>query len=593
MYQNQNKMNKFYLLFFCIFTLACNESKSDEYKTSLKPNVLLIMTDDQGWGDLSVHGNDSIHTPNLDQLCKEGVSFDRFFVSPVCAPTRASLLTGRYHLRTGTSWVTHRKEVMRSSEMTIAEYLKGANYRTGIFGKWHNGEQYPNNPEGQGFDEFLGFTAGHWNNYHDPNLFHNEKPVQKKGYINDIFTDAAIDWINNEESEEPFFCYLPYNTPHSPFQVPAKYFDKYKAMGLSDKNASVYGMCENIDDNVGKILNSLQKNKKLENTIVIFLTDNGPNGNRYNGGMKGIKGSVHEGGMRVPLFIKWGNHFEVGKKIKPITCHMDLLPTILDLCEIPVRSENPTDGKSLVPLILDQAAEWPQRQIYHIQSDGKKVLVNAALRNEQHRFVINRDSSMMLFDMQKDPNQTQNIIDEFPNLKIKYFNDLKTWFEEVTSLGISAPPIPVGYQKEAIIKLPAHEASLLQGSIKFKGKMGWANDYFIDWKTPEDLVQWKIDVAETGTYQVILEYACKKENTGSEIEISVGDKTVVGKILEAHYPDFYHSPDYVKRGEVYERDWKKLNLGKIKLPKGESTISMRALSIPNGSVAEVKALELN
>ena len=213
--------------------------------------------------------------PVLDQLATEGIQFERFFVSPLCAPTRASLLTGRYHLRTGTSWVTHRKEVMRSEEETIAEALKKAHYQTGMFGKWHNGEQYPNHPNGQGFDEFLGFCAGHWNNYFNPHLEHNSSTVQREGYINDIFTNAAIDWIKTQE-DQPFFCYLAYNTPHSPFQVPDAYFDKYKAKGLTDKNASVYGMCENIDDNIGRLLSALEQNGQRENTIIIFLTDNGP-----------------------------------------------------------------------------------------------------------------------------------------------------------------------------------------------------------------------------------------------------------------------------------------------------------------------------
>lgn len=588
-----NKMNKHLFLFLLPFFFACNQNIKTSDSQNKRPNVLLIMTDDQGWGDFGINGNDSIQTPNLDRFCKEGVSFDRFYVSPVCAPTRASLLTGRYHLRTGTSWVTHRKEVMRSSEVTIAEYLKQAGYRTGIFGKWHNGEQFPNNPEGQGFDEFLGFTAGHWNNYHDPNLFHNDEAVRKKGYINDVFTDAAIDWIQKDKNQDPFFCYLPYNTPHSPFQVPEKYFNKYKAMGLSDKNASVHGMCENIDDNFGKILKNLEENNMLENTLVIFLTDNGPNGNRYNGGMKGWKGSIHEGGMRVPLFMKLGNYFQSGKIIKPISCHMDLLPTILELCNIPFQAKNPLDGKSLVPLLLDQELVWPNRQIYHIQNNGKESVLNSSLRNEQHRFVLNRDSSMMLFDMQNDPGQHKNIIEQNPDLKNKYLNDLNNWFSEVTSQGIAPPPIPVGYKKGGHTVIPAPEAFRFGGNIKFKGKMGWANDYFINWNSKDDFIEWKIDVAESGSYKVAIEYACKEEHIGSEIEISVGSGIIKSKISTSHYPDFYQSPDYVKRGEVYERDWKTLNLGKINLQKGESILKIRATSIPNVEVAELKAILIN
>ena len=213
------------ILLSCLILINCSSQNRDTAKKieSPLPNVLLILTDDQGWGDLSYHNNDSIDTPNLDALAQKSNRFRRFYVSPVCAPTRASLLTGRYHLRTGTSWVTHRKEVMRTEEVTLAEVFKQVGYNTGCFGKWHNGEQYPNDPNGQGFDEFLGFTAGHWNNYFDTSLSHNGKKVKSKGYITDVFTKAAIDFIKNNR-KTPFFCYVPYNAPHSPFQLPQSIF---------------------------------------------------------------------------------------------------------------------------------------------------------------------------------------------------------------------------------------------------------------------------------------------------------------------------------------------------------------------------------
>lgn len=580
-------MNKLCFLILLLSCYACSSKPADIAQNS-SPNVLLIMTDDQGWGDFGVNGNDSIHTPNLDRLAQNSISFDRFFVSPVCAPTRASLLTGRYHLRTGTSWVTHRKEVMRAEEVTIAEALKAEGYRTGIFGKWHNGAQYPNDPLGQGFDEFLGFTAGHWNNYHDPILFHQEEKVRKKGYINDIFTEAAIDWMLKEK-ETPFFCYLPYNTPHSPFQVPAPYFEKYKAMGLSDKNASVHGMCENIDDNIAKLLQKLEENKMLDNTIIIFLTDNGPNGARYNGGMRGTKASVHEGGMRVPLFIKWGDRLEAGKVIKPISTHMDIFPTILDLCDVKLDKKIKLDGKSLVPLLEEKTGDWPDRQIYHIQNSGNGTFYNSALRNEQHRFVLNQDNSMLLFDMQKDPGQTSNIIDQYPDLKEKYFQDIQAWYQEVSSQGIQPPPIPIGHRAHGTSTLPAPEAKL-QGTIQFQGKMGWANDYLVNWSSTKDLISWDLEVAQEDEYEIAIEYVCKAEQVGSNIEVLIGEQSLTKRIDEAYYPDFYSSPDYVKRGEVYERDWKTLKLGRVRLAKGAVSLKISAQSIAATEVMELKSV---
>jgi len=262
-------MNKvasvFASLFLLLVLFGCSNNQVNH-----PPNVLIIITDDQGWGDVGVHGNDSISTPVLDQLALESVSFDRFYVSPVCAPTRASLLTGRYHLRTGTSWVTHRLEVMRSNEYTLAESLRDHGYVTACIGKWHNGSQYPNDPMGQGFDEFIGFKAGHWNNYFNTTLEHNNNPIKTEGYIADVLTGHAIDFIRNN-SQNPFLCYLSYNTPHGPFQVPDKYFNKYKESGFDDKTACIYGMCENIDDNVGRVLSELDNLDLRDNTIVIFL----------------------------------------------------------------------------------------------------------------------------------------------------------------------------------------------------------------------------------------------------------------------------------------------------------------------------------
>ena len=228
-YMSNPGISKFCFFFF-VFIFGCNSHLLSDKNP---PNVILIMTDDQGWGDLGFHGNDSIYTPNIDQLARNSARFERFYVSPVCAPTRASLLTGRYHLRTGTSWVTHRKEVMRQQEITIAELLKREGYSTGCFGKWHNGEQYPNDPIGQGFDTFVGFKAGHWNNYFNTTLSHDEESLETSGFITDVLTDAAIQFME-ENQNDPFFCYIPYNAPHSPFQLPNKYFDKYKVLGLTD-----------------------------------------------------------------------------------------------------------------------------------------------------------------------------------------------------------------------------------------------------------------------------------------------------------------------------------------------------------------------
>jgi arylsulfatase A len=257
------------------FSAACTLGGSELFaqENKQKPNVLLIMTDDQGYSDIHSHGNPLIDTPTLDSFAKQATRFDRFFVSPVCAPTRASLLTGRYHLRTGTHGVTRGRENMRENETTIAQIFKNSGYKTACFGKWHNGSNYPYHPNARGFDTFTGFCAGHWNNYFDTTLEHNGSPLKTKGYIADVLTEHAINFIEQDKNL-PFFCYLAYNTPHGPYQVPDKYFDKYKGQGLDDQTAAIYGMCENIDDNFRKILDALDRLNLAKNTIVIFTTDN-------------------------------------------------------------------------------------------------------------------------------------------------------------------------------------------------------------------------------------------------------------------------------------------------------------------------------
>ena len=346
-----------------------------------RPNVLLILTDDQGWGDVHSHGNERLDTPNLDRLAAQGARFERFFVSPVCAPTRAALLTGRYSLRCGVHGVTRGHETMRSEEVTIAELLRDAGYATGCFGKWHNGAHWPTDPHGQGFDRFAGFAAGHWNNYFDPLLPYPPRhaatriepadpdgPVRTEGYIADIFTDAALRFMGEqqigEKRDEPWFCYVPFNTPHWPPQVGERLFEKYLARGFGPENAAAYAMVENLDRNVGRLLAALDQWGLAEDTIVLFLTDNGPNGNRFNGGMRGRKGSAHEGGVRVPLFVRWPGRIEPGTTIERNAMHIDLLPTLCELCNVPLPEGRELDGESLVPLLTGGAAGWPDRRLF-------------------------------------------------------------------------------------------------------------------------------------------------------------------------------------------------------------------------------------
>ncbi|MBN1417494.1 MAG: sulfatase-like hydrolase/transferase, partial [Planctomycetes bacterium] len=555
-----------------------------------RPNVLLIMTDDQGWGDIRSHGNERIDTPVLDRLAASGARFDRFFVSSVCAPTRASLLTGRYHLRTGTTWVTHGREVMRAEETTIAEALRAAGYATGCFGKWHNGAYYPHHPNGQGFDEFLGFCGGHWNEYFDPMLERNGEPVATKGYITDVLTDAAIAFIRRNRGQ-PFFCYIPYNAPHSPFQVPDRYFETYEDRGFGDADACVYGMVENIDDNVGRILEVLDETGLADRTIVIFLTDNGPNTARFNGGMRGRKGSVDEGGVRVPLFIRWPGRIAPGTVVRRISAHIDLFPTILELAGVPARRTPPLDGRSLAPLLLGRGGGWPARMLFRHQSRrGDAERSPGAVRTDRHLLVVEA-KRYRLYDMIDDPGETKDLTRANPDLVKDLAAAYDVWFGDVMRAGVGPFPIPVGHPEAPRVDLLAPDARF-EGGLRFRNGMGWANDWIANWRTLDDAASWEIDVVRAGRYAVSLLYTCPENDVGSRIRVEVGDASVEAAISKAHDPAPRPSRDRVPRGEAVEKVWAELEMGGIDLPVGRARPRVRATRIPGTEAMELKALRL-
>ncbi|EMB13628.1 sulfatase-like hydrolase/transferase [Rhodopirellula europaea] len=485
------------------------------------PNVLLILTDDQGWGDLASHGNSKISTPTLDALANQSARLDRFYVSPVCAPTRAALLTGRYPERTGVAGVTGRREVMRAEETTLAEMFQAAGYATGCFGKWHNGAQMPLHPNGQGFDEFFGFCGGHFNLYDDALLERNGTPVQTKGYITDVLTDAAIEFVNVHR-DHPFFCYVPLNAPHGPFQVRQELFDQYNDGTIDEKTAAVYAMVQNIDTNVSRLLKCLSDHSLNEETIVVFLTDNGPNGKRFNGGMRGAKGSVHEGGCRVPCFIRWPG------KIKPqtifqIAAHVDLLPTLAQWCDIPVTTEKPLDGRSLAKLIRDGSdAELDDRSILtyrpnqlQLQKFGK-----AAVRTNTHRLTIEK-SKVSLFDMTNDPGQTTDVASSDPELTKQLRSQIEEYVQEITPSITAVRPVPIEPMRSVFV--PAVDAKP-EGGVGFADEISWAHSWIDRWSSPQDRIHWPIHVKEAGRYEIVIHYVCDSDSAA--VVLTTGNQKV-------------------------------------------------------------------
>jgi len=531
------------------------------------------MTDDQGYGDLGCHGNEKIKTPNLDRLASQGVELTQFFVCPVCAPTRASLMTGRYRYRCGVWSVANGGEAMHPDEVTIAEILAGAGYRTGIFGKWHLGEYYPLAAHGQGFHEFFGFRTGHWENYFDTTLERNSKPVQTKGYITDVLTDEALKFIEANR-DEPFFCYVPYNAPHSPFQVPQRYLKPYQKMGLPDRTARVYAMVTNIDDNVGRLLAKLDELKVAKDTIVIFLTDNGPNGRRFNCGLRRAKGSAYEGGIRVPFFIRWPGHLPAGRKVDTIAAHIDVMPTLLELCGLAPPKDRKIDGLSLLPLIAGDAKDWPDRKLFFQwqRSMRPQRYRNCAVRTQRYKLMNGKE----LYDIPNDPGEKKNIAAQHPDLVKKLREAYDKWWDEVTTeRGLRRPPIPVGHPEENPSVIMAHHVNF-HGKVRFNGA-GWAHSWITRWTAVSDFIHWDLDIANGGRYEVSLTYRCSRADAGSRIRLTIGEAT-----LEFELP----------AAERMKANWLTRPFGTLTLKPGKAKLTIKALAKPGKSVMELINVKL-
>jgi arylsulfatase A-like enzyme len=558
-----------------------------------RPNIVIILSDDQGWGDLRLHGNLNIVTPNIDSLARDGAMFERFFVCAVCAPTRAEFLTGRYHLRGGVHGVTRGAERLNLDEKTIGDTFKSAGYATAAFGKWHNGTQYPYHPNGRGFDEYYGFCSGHWGNYFDPILEHNGKIVRGKGYITDDLTDHALEFIEQNKNR-PFFCYMPFNTPHSPMQVPDCFWEEFRNHPLGmrnrdpekeeiDKTRCALAMCENIDWNVGRVLRKLEELNLADNTIVIYFSDNGPNSWRWNGGMKGRKGSTDEGGVRVPCVIRWPGHIKPKTKISQITGAIDLLPTLADMAGIPVVGTKLLDGISIKPLLLQEVENWPDRMIFSHQNGRVSV------RTQRYRL----DHTGKLFDMQADPGQDHDISKDESEVADRLRKAVAKWKQEVLPKSRKDDrPFPVGYPEFPATILPARDG-IPHGNIRRSA--GAPNcSYFTNWISKEDKITWDIEVVNTGQYEAVIFYTCPINDVGSTIELSFNRSRVLGKVTKPHDPslvgmEFDRVP---RRGESYIKDFRPINVGNLQLEEGRGELTLRALNVPGKQVMEVRLVLL-
>lgn len=563
----------------------------------VKPNIVVILSDDQGWGDLSVNGNTDLSTPNIDSLANDGAILDRFYVCPVCAPTRSEFFTGRYFARTGVHGVSNGQERLNLDEVTIAQAFKGAGYATGAFGKWHNGSQFPYHPNARGFEEYYGFTSGHWGSYFDAEIDHNGRIERGKGFMADDLTDHAMAFIE-QHKDAPFFCYIPYNTPHSPMQVPDKFYEKFAHAEIKQRSSepgkeeldhtrAALAMCENLDWNVGRVLEKLKQLNLSENTIVIYFSDNGPNAWRWNGGMKGKKGSVDEGGVRAPFLIRWPGKIAAGKRIPQIAGAIDLFPTLCDLTGVAVPATKPMDGRSLKPLLLgDKETDWPGREFISFQAGGKNKWIS--VRSQDFRL----DPMGALFDMNADPGQKQNVAAMHPD-EVKRLSDISQRFmTEVTPVLASAKDraYTVGYSP--LTYLPARDGEP-HGTVQRSGKAPNCS-YFTHWIRTDDTVTWDIEVGEAGAYEAILYYTCAPANVGTEMELRFAGKALRTTVTEAHDPPAYGKErDRAEReSESYVKDFKPLSMGVIELAKTRGQLTLQAPKIIGNSAVEVRYVML-
>ena len=558
------------------------------------PNVVVILSDDQGWGDLSANGNTNLATPHIDSLARDGARFERFYVCPVCSPTRAEFLTGRYHPRGGVSSTESGGERLNLDETTLADVFRAAGYATGAFGKWHNGSQGPYHPNARGFETFYGFTSGHWGDYFSPPLDRDGEPVTGNGYLPDDLTDRALEFIGNNRSR-PFFCFVPYNTPHSPMQVPDEYFGKFERSPLAlraregdpedlDFTRAALAMCENQDANVGRILARLDELGLAENTIVLWFSDNGPNKHRWNGGMRGIKGSIDEGGVRSPLFIRWKGRIPAGKMVPQIAGAIDLLPTLVALTGVPFAPPQPLDGVSLKALLAaEPAPAWPERMIFSHWA-GK-----VGVRTPRHRL----DGDGRLFDMIADPGQMKDIASVTPEIATSLRDAVDRWKKDLLpGLRGGKRPFPIGWAGQPLTVLPAGDG-IGQGGVA-RSATAPNCSYFTNWTRTGDTISWDTEVLQSGNYEISVSYTCPAADVGSKVGLSLLGKELHATVSVPNNPPSRGvEHDRVERkGESYVKDFKPLSFGVLALPAGRGLLTLRATEIPGRQVMEVGAVHL-
>lgn len=583
-----NEIIKSAAILLVALLFSCTEKSA--IITTSKPNVILIITDDQGIGDFGFNGNPYIKTPNLDILSSQSLNLINFYVSPVCAPTRASLMTGRYSERTGVYDTYNGGAIMSDEEITIAEVLKENGYETGIFGKWHLGDNYPYRPSDQGFDvsvvhraggmgqpgDILNYFAGD-SSYFNPGLFENNKPVQKTGYCSDIFTDEAISFIRkNRESKSktPFFAYLAFNAPHTPLQLPEEYKNMYKdlqfnadSFGIFDESVErmkkedieaarkVYGMVTNIDDNIGKLIQSLKDQGIYDNTILVFLTDNGPQHNRYKSGLRERKSSVYGGGVRVPCLIHYPIKYKEKMELDLTIAHIDLLPSILELCDIK-KVEHKIDGLSFISPEKTNLSAFKNRTLFFEWGRGFLIKYRnfAALKGD-FKLVGNTNSQAAtvdfeLYNIKTDPQEKSNIVGRNIELAGELKNEMDVWYKEIVS------------ERNNKRNFPAHIGTVHENPVLLNRND--AKGTPVAWSGENNLNYWDVKALEDGIYDISIHFIREIDEAG-KIYIQIYPYHLMQESLGALEEWTFKNVEILK-GEYQLKPYYQTNKGQYILP---------------------------
>jgi arylsulfatase B len=516
----------------CALTAGLSLIYSTASASAAQPNVVLVLTDDQGYGDLSCHGNPVLKTPHLDELYRESIRLTDYHVAPTCTPTRAALMTGLWSNRTGAWQTTFGRSLLREDAVTLGQVFQDAGYATGMFGKWHLGDNYPYRPEDRGFEEVLRHgggtiaeTSDYWNNaYFDDTYFHNGKPEPTEGYCTDVWFDYAQRFIKaQKKAGRPFLAYISTNAPHWPMHAPQEFADPY------EREFGVYvghflGMIANIDHNVGRFRNFLKEEGLTDNTIFIFTTDNGTKtGDKiFNAGMRGRKTSEYDGGHRVPLFLYWpAGGLAGGRDIEPITAHVDLVPTLLDLCDIAQPKGVHFDGRSIRPLLEGKASlsngTWPDRILI---TDSQRVIdpvkwQKSSVMTNRWRLVNGKE----LYDMKHDPGQKNNVANAHPEVlaRLRAFYD--NWWAELEPTFKNIPAIHLGHPDENPTLLTSHDWMVDDPRAKIPWNQAFVREA-ID--NPAVIGEWNVKVVEAGDYEIRLRRWPLEANTAIDAPLPPG-----------------------------------------------------------------------